>query len=316
MSPASLLQHALRTARLDGTGRRAQPLLGAVVAATVLAVVGSVAANAALVALATRTFPTTRHYGHFHFADYATLTAIGVLAAGASWPVVARVSWAPRWPYLRLAVVVTVVLWVPDLWLLSRGQPLDAVGVLMTMHLVVAVLTYNIVVRVAPARPLGRPGPETAGAPSGTLRNRRGPEPTRPARRGGPWSPGWPPPWPPWSAWSFSWASGHWSWCLSVDRPVGCPPVAGRSTWPMPPSDCRWPWGRRCSSSRCAPHPRLSRVSGWIGLVGVALAGAGGIAATAHPLRLMGGGLMFVGSMVAGFGYLTPLFEAASTASS
>jgi len=45
MSSASLLQHALRTARVDGRDRRAQPALGAVVAATVRAIAGSLAAK-------------------------------------------------------------------------------------------------------------------------------------------------------------------------------------------------------------------------------------------------------------------------------
>jgi integral membrane protein len=54
---------------------------------------------------------------------------------------------------------------------------------------------------------------------------------------------------------------------------------------------------------------RLSRLSGWIGAVGVAVAGAGGVLTVAHPLRLAGMALMLVGSLVAGFGYLIPTFE-------
>ena len=64
-----------------------------------------------------------------------------------------RVSSSPRWLFLRLAILVTLVLYVPDLWLLARGQPADAVAVLMTMHLAVALVTYNVLVHVSPVRP-------------------------------------------------------------------------------------------------------------------------------------------------------------------
>ena len=46
----------------------------------------SLAADAALVALGTTVFPATNGYVHFQFADYAKLTVIGVLIAGAAWP--------------------------------------------------------------------------------------------------------------------------------------------------------------------------------------------------------------------------------------
>ena len=37
---------------------------------------------------------------------------------------------APRWLFFRLAVLVTLVLWLPDLYLLDLGQPGQAVAVL------------------------------------------------------------------------------------------------------------------------------------------------------------------------------------------
>jgi hypothetical protein len=315
MSSASLLQHALRTARVDGRDRRAQPALGAVVAATVLAIAGSLAADALLVALATRAFPSTRGYGHFHLGDYATLTVIGVLVAGVSWPVVVRVSWAPRWLYLRLAVLVTVVLWLPDLWLLARGQPLDAVGVLMAMHLAIAVLTYNLMVRLAPVRGPG-PGEGPAEGPGDAAALGRPPAPEATggaaARAGGPVVLRLAISLAALVGVEFLLGIGTLV-VVPLGRPTGWLPAEGRAIYlahavlglPLALGAAAFVVAAQASS-------RLSRVGGWVGLVGVAMAGAGGLVAVAHPLRLLGVGLMFVGPMVAAFGYLTPLFEAAS----
>jgi hypothetical protein len=48
--------------------------------------------------------------------------------------------------------VVTLVLWLPDLWILAKGQSAEAVGVLMVMHLAIAVVTYNCVIHLAKTR--------------------------------------------------------------------------------------------------------------------------------------------------------------------
>jgi hypothetical protein len=96
---------------------------------------------------------STRGYVHFRFCDYAKLTVIGVIIACAAWPVVTRLTSAPRWLFVRLAILVTLVLWLPDLYILYRGQPPRAIAVLMLMHLAIALVTYNLLVHVAPARP-------------------------------------------------------------------------------------------------------------------------------------------------------------------
>jgi hypothetical protein len=62
------------------------------------------------------------------------------------------VSSAPRWLFFRLAILVTVVLLLPDLYILHQGQPARAVCVLMLMHLAIGLITYNALVHVAPAR--------------------------------------------------------------------------------------------------------------------------------------------------------------------
>ena len=137
---------------IDFLPRRSQPRTSRVVMATLAAVAGSLAADALLVVIGQAVFPGTRGYVHFQFHDYAKLTVIGVLIACAAWPVVARLSSAPRWLFFRLAIVVTLVLWLPDLYIWHQGQSAQAVLVLMAMHLAIALVTYNLLVRLAPTR--------------------------------------------------------------------------------------------------------------------------------------------------------------------
>lgn len=119
--------------------------------ATMVSLAGSLAADAALVVAGESVFPTTEHFVHFQFPDYARLTVIGVVVACIAWPVVTRISSRPRWLFFRMAVVVTVVLLLPDLYIWHQGEPVRAVGVLMLMHLAIALVTYNALVHIAPA---------------------------------------------------------------------------------------------------------------------------------------------------------------------
>src|SRR6202021_3284619 len=93
---------------------RRQPSLLRLVVATVLSLGGSLLADALLVVIGEAIFPGTKGYVHFQFHDYAKLTVIGVIIACAAWPVVTRISSDPRWLFLRLAILVTLVLWMPD----------------------------------------------------------------------------------------------------------------------------------------------------------------------------------------------------------
>ncbi len=140
------IERALKAARIDLRPAQRQPSLASVGVATVVALGGSLGLDALLVALGTSLFPATRGFPHFRFSDYGLLTAIGVLLACAAWPVTTRVTSEARWLFLRLAVLVTVVLWLPDIWILVRGEPPEAVAVLMVMHLAIAVVTYNAIV--------------------------------------------------------------------------------------------------------------------------------------------------------------------------
>jgi hypothetical protein len=123
-----------------------------VLLATALSIGVSLLADALLVALGTRVFPSTVGYVHFQFHDYATLTIVGIVIACVAWPVVARICAEPRWLFFWSAIAVTAVLLLPDLWLLAKGQPAKAVIVLVAMHLAIGVITYNFLVRLAPVR--------------------------------------------------------------------------------------------------------------------------------------------------------------------
>jgi hypothetical protein len=162
MSQQTLVRRALGIVRVDFAPEHRQPSALRVVIATILSLAGSLLADALLVVIGTAVFPATKGYVHFQFADYSKLTIIGVLIACAGWPVVTRVSSAPRWLFLRLAILVTLALYLPDLYLLVLGQPARAVAVLMLMHLAIAVVTYNVLVHLAGVRPEQAPARHAA----------------------------------------------------------------------------------------------------------------------------------------------------------
>ncbi len=164
LSSSTVVDRSFRLARIDLVPTHGQPPLRRVTLATVLSIVGSLLFDALLVAVGTALFPSTKHYVHFQFSSYAKLTVIGVVIAGMAWPVVTRVTSSPRWLFLRLAVIVTVVLLLPDVWLLAKGQPPRAVAVLVVMHFAIALVTYNVLVRLAPVHlDRGRRLPRSAG---------------------------------------------------------------------------------------------------------------------------------------------------------
>ena len=147
-----LALRALDWAHIDFSPKHRQPEWWRVGLATVLAVVLSLAVDAALVAIGTRAFPSTKGYQHFVFGDYAKLTVVGVIIGCAAWPIVTRICTKPRWLFFRLAVAVTLVLLLPDVYIWLKGQPAEGVFVLVWMHLAIALITYNLVVHLAPVR--------------------------------------------------------------------------------------------------------------------------------------------------------------------
>jgi hypothetical protein len=274
----------------------------------VAALAGSLALDALLVALGTRLFPSTRGYVHFRFSDYGLLTVIGVVVACGAWPLTTRLSSAPRWLFLRLAVVVTLVLWLPDVWILVQGQPPRAVSVLIVMHLAVALCTYNVLVRLAPVRPPVELTPVGSGGAA-------------------PAPPPGPPPRDRWLSPDRARRAG-----LALGGLVGLELVFGVAAVVLIPYDRPFTWipaeGRLVyvihagvggalgvgavavvlGARRASPIARQGSVTG---LVGVVMAGVGGLACAAHPTRLLGVALMLVGTMVAGFGYLMMVIEVA-----
>lgn len=148
-----MLRKSISLARVDFSPPHRPPSAARIVIATIAAIAGSLVLDALLVFIGESIFPSTKGYPHFQFSDYAKLTVIGVIVACIAWPVVVRLSSAPRWLFVRLAVVVSIVLWAPDVWILLQGQPARAVAVLFAMHLAIALVTYNLLVHLAPPRP-------------------------------------------------------------------------------------------------------------------------------------------------------------------
>jgi len=160
LAQGTILDRSLGLLKVDFAPTHRQPSAVRVVLATVVSLVGSVAVDAALVAIGEAVFPSTKGYVHFRFSDYSKLTIIGVVIACLAWPIVTRISSAPRWLFFRLAIAVTLVLFLPDLYILKQGQPAKAVAILICMHLAIAVVTYNALVRLAPVR-IGRRNRDT-----------------------------------------------------------------------------------------------------------------------------------------------------------
>ena len=127
-----------------------QPRLWRFGVATVVAVAGSLAACALLVAAAEALFPSTVGYGHFAFADYAKLAIVGVLIACMAWPVVTLFASRAARLFFWLAVIVTVVSLLPDIWIWHLGQAPLGVFTLGVMHVAVAIVTYPALVLIAP----------------------------------------------------------------------------------------------------------------------------------------------------------------------
>jgi hypothetical protein len=250
----------------------------------------------------TALFPSTKGYVHFRFSDYGELTTIGVLGACLSWVAIVRISSAPRRLFLRLAGLVTLVLWIPDLWILAEGQPPRAVSVLMVMHLAVALVTYNLLVRLAPVRFTDGAAPPAGEAPTPLTGSRDTPRTDwglspRLARRAG----------------------------IAMGGLVGVELALGIGTLVVVPYDRPDVWvpargqllylthatlggvlgiGAVVLLLVAPPAPRLGRLGATVGLAGVLLAAAGGVASVDRTTRLLGVALMIVGAVVGGFGYL------------
>jgi hypothetical protein len=298
------------------TSSRMPPAPVRVLAASILALAGSLAVDALLVALGTAAFPATKGYGHFHFSDYGPLTVVGVVLACAAWMVVARFTSDPRQVLFRLAVCVTIVLLLPDVGLLVRHEPSAAVAILMCMHLGIALVTYNALIRVAPVR-LAPPGDmATSGGGDGEAGDRTGQESPSAGR----------------VEVARFWR-GRWVWIVMMIG-LGLESAIGIVALLVVPAhrSSGWVPGKGATVYlihavlggiltlvamwlvTVSPRQRIVRVGIVIGLAGLALGAAGGIVAVYQASRFAGLALMFVGTVVAFFGYLLPLIEPDSEA--
>jgi hypothetical protein len=153
-----MLKKAASLVYLDFAPEHEHPSGARLLLATVVSIAGSLVADALIVMVAQAVMPATKGYPHFQFGDYAKLTVIGVIIACVAWPVTTRITSRPRWMFFRMAIAVTLALWLPDVYILVNGQPGNAVGTLFVMHLAIAVVTYNALVHLAPVRTRGRSG--------------------------------------------------------------------------------------------------------------------------------------------------------------
>jgi bacteriorhodopsin len=147
-----MLEKALDLVHLDFAPQHRQPSGWRLAGATIASLAGSLLADALIVVIAQALVPSTKGYVHFQFGDYAKLTVVGVIIACVAWPITTRITSQPRLMFFMMAIAVTLVLWLPDVYILVKGQPAKAVAFLFLMHLAIALVTYNALVRLAPVR--------------------------------------------------------------------------------------------------------------------------------------------------------------------
>lgn len=290
-APPVWLERLLARGPVDLSPQHRQPATARVVVATVVALAGSLGLDELIVHGATALFPATAHFSHFALADYASLTVVGVLGACAAWPVATRVSSRPRPLFFRAAVALTVVLWLPDGWLLLKGERAQAVGALMLMHLAIAVVTYNAVVRLAPVRPATGRATGAVALGEGAVRR----------------------------LWNAMAALVALELALGVAAIVAVPFRRPNS---ILPSRATWLYAAHGGLGIVLGAGalgvlvlsllagRMARIGAVVGGVGVVVGLAGGVLATYQVTRLLGMGVMMVGVVVAGIGYLVPALEA------
>lgn len=300
---------ALARARVDMTAGAA-PSVARIIGVSVLAIVISLGADAGIVKLATVMYPTIRGFSHFRLTDYGALTALGVIGACAAWSVVLRITSSPRWFFFRLAVIVMLVLWVPDLWLLLKHEPTKAVLVLMVMHLAVALITYNVLVHFATGKVDAREQAESgAAAALSSIEAVHVGVTLTPVEK------------------QSVRAVGRYVW-VSMMIAVTVELLVGLSEIAFVPFNRPDGWyatqgeflslfhallgaalglGAIWIFTRTLHSGRLERIAGCTGFIGVVVGAIGGVLTYDRSFRLWGMGLMFLGIAVAFFGYFVPL---------
>lgn len=287
------------------TVTRVLPTGPRVATVTTLSALASIVVNAALVWLATAFDPALRHYSHFRLSDYGTLTVVGVAAAGAAWFFATRYLATPRPTFFRVAIIATLVLWLPDVWLFVKHEPTRAVVFLVLMHAAVAVITYNFLVFGAPHGTREVTSAITVAAPSrldDTLSDAVTPRVSRAV----------------WSAMvvavSVEFIAGLVGMLyVPFNRPDGWFAHRGEAIYLLH-AVLGGLLGIAALAvvvhvTRRGPSHRVDRVAAISGLCGVLVGALGGFLCVSHPLRLLGMALMFLGVSVAFFGYLIPMID-------
>lgn len=293
----------LRWLRIDVRAPATAPSFARVALWGLLAVFLSLVVNALLVKLGETWEPSLHHFSHFRFVDYSILTFVGVGAACVAWSVTIRSTQSPRWLFFRMAIVVVVLAWLPDLWLLARHEPVRGVAILALMHVAVALLTYNLLVRGAPS----------TNSPDNNSQLQRDEVVEL--------VPG-----------DIAWSLSRTVW-MSMVITVSVEFLCGLAEIALVPYDRPNGWivhqgeavalihttlgvplglGALVIYTMASPTKRLERIGAVMGLWGVGVAGLGGMFTYFHSLRLWGMVLMFFGAGVAFFGYLIPILDQAT----
>lgn len=288
---------------------REQPSEGRFFVVAVLAILGSLAADALIVALAGHLDPAIKNYPHFRFDDYGTLTVVGVFCACVAWTVVRHISSSPRWVFLRLAILVTLVLWVPDLYLFTKHEPASAVTVLMLMHLAVALVTYNLLVRYASTSTPRIPHsslPEEAGAFLAAQNVTIIPDQQGRLHRS------------LFVTMMLGVSAEFFVGCaelfyVPLNRPTGWLAHHGEGVYVVHAlwgaalgCGALYVFSKALTTAHLAQVDRTGAVGGFLGVAGAAL---GGVLSYERELRVYAIALMFLGAAVAFFCYLLPLID-------
>lgn len=144
---------AVRVTRLDLRPASPLPTLLRTGVGIVVGVLLSLGVNWLIVRVATTLAPSLASFPHFQLHDYGRLTVIGSLIACAGWPILTRLSSSPGWIYGWVALLGTLVLWLPDLYIWAvLHEPAPEVLVLAAMHVAVVLVSCASMVLIA-ARP-------------------------------------------------------------------------------------------------------------------------------------------------------------------
>jgi hypothetical protein len=140
----------MRVTGVDFRPSTRQPSIILTVLGIAAGVLLSLLVNMLIVHLAVGFWPALADYEHFRLPDYGRLTVLGSLIACAGWPVLTRISSAPVRVYLLIAALGTLVLWLPDLYILFvLHEPAHAVATLMVMHVAVPFVSCLTMIVVA-----------------------------------------------------------------------------------------------------------------------------------------------------------------------